>query len=272
LYLVAYSINDLAGYGASRHLVGILGARGCHLRGPVECFESGSTIIAGFDVDVVDLDRYSWFIDTFDFVVVLSRHRAESGRKTLSVHHPGNPTREAYGGEPLKLAVAYPALAWKLLRVYARLASEMGLEGYEVTLEATHHGPTSLRPPVVFIEVGSTELEWRDEKAREAMARAVAETLSEKLEQCNPVAAIGGPHYPARYTRASLESSTCFGHIIARHSIEDSSLESATRQAITRNYPKPVEVLVIEKKSLKSSQRAIVERVAAELGVEIEYW
>lgn len=269
--LVAYSVRDPAGLGASRYLVELLGARGCSVQGLVECFDSDVATIAGFDVDVVDLDQYSQFIDGFNYVIVLSRHRAESGRRTFSVHHPGNPTSVAYGGEPRRLAIAYPLLAWELLRTYARVALEMKLEDYEVTLEATHHGPTSLRIPVVFIEIGSTEVEWRDEKARKAMATTVLDVLTRRLSECNPVAALGGPHYPSRYTKASLESNLCFGHIIAKHSLED-SLEDVVKQAITRNHPEPVKTIIVEKKSLKSTQRSVVERVAAELNVKIEYW
>ncbi len=269
--LIAYSTSDLAGLGASRYVVDLLKARRCSVGGVVECFESDVAVVAGFDVDVVDLDLYSWFLDRFAYVIVLSRHRAESGRKTLSVHHPGNPTSEAYGGEPLKLAIAYPALAWELLRTYARVSLEFGLEGYEITLEATHHGPTSLKTPVVFIEIGSTEVEWRDEKARAAMAYTVVESVSRKPGDCRAVSAMGGPHYPSRYTKASLEGNTCFGHIIARHSIRSENLEAIARQAITRNYPAPVETLVIEKKSLTREQRDIVARTAKELGVAVEY-
>lgn len=271
LPLIAYSTSDLAGLGASRYLVDFLKARRCSVRGVVECFESDLAMVAGFDVDVVDLDSYSWLLDGFEYVIVLSRHKAESGRKTLSVHHTGNPTSEAHGGEPLRLAIAYPALAWDLLRTYARISSELGLESYEVTLEATHHGPTSLGVPVVFIEIGSTEAEWRDEKARSAMAHTVAESLSRRHRDCGTVAAIGGPHYPSRYTKLSIEGSTCFGHIIARHSVRSEYLEMVVRQAITRSHPKPVEGLIVEKKSLNREQRDIVTRVAGELGVAVEY-
>jgi D-aminoacyl-tRNA deacylase len=269
--LIAYSTVDLAGLGASRYLVDLLRARRCSVGGVSECFESDLAVVAGFNVDVVDLDLYSWFLDGFNSIIVLSRHRAESGRKTLSVHHPGNPTREAHGGEPLKLAIAYPALAWELLRAYARISSELGLEGYEVTLEATHHGPTGLRAPVVFIEIGSTEVEWRDEKARAAMAHAVAESLSRKPGDCKAVSAIGGPHYPSRYTKASLEGDMCFGHIIARHSIRSEDIEVVVRQAIIRNHPTPVATLVVERKSLNREQRDIIGRVAGELGVVVNY-
>ncbi len=271
LPLIAYSVNDIAGFGASRYVIELLNARRCDVKGVVECFKSDLAMIAGFDVDVVDLDLRSWFIDSFKYVIVLSKHKAESGRKTLSVHHPGNPTLEAYGGDPLKLAIAYPALAWKLLRTYARISSELDLGDYEVTLEATHHGPTNLRTPIVFIEIGSTESEWRDRKARMAMAQTVTEIISRELNPCEEASAIGGPHYPTRYTRASLEGNTCFGHIIARHSISSDTLEDVVRQAITRNYPTPVRVLVVEKKSLNREQRSIVEKVAGELGIIIRY-
>lgn len=162
---VAYSTGDPAGRGAAQALARLLSAKPAHCPMAVECFRHEDLAIAGFKAEAVKLEILDATPDPqAEAVIVLSKHRAESGRKSLTVHHPGNPTSDnSLGGRPRELAVAYPALAKALLISLARVSRETGLaETHEVTLEATHHGPTSQSKPVVFAELGSTEEDWRN--------------------------------------------------------------------------------------------------------------
>src|SRR2546428_10273485 len=56
----------------------------------------------------------------------------------------------------------------EVLRAVRREAEGLS---YAVTFEATHHGPV-LDAPSFFIEVGSTEKEWRDSSPPEGPIRA----------------------------------------------------------------------------------------------------
>ncbi len=272
-YSIVYSTGDPAGAGASKHLIEVLKAKPRKCPGPLECYFADEVVIAGFNVDVVNME----FLDETpdpeaEAIIVLSKHRAESGRKTLSVHHTGNPTGRAWGGEPYKLSTSYPALSKALLTSYAKTAREQGLEEYHVTLEATHHGPTRPFKPIVFIEIGSTEKEWTDERARIAMALAVAEAISKKTPECNPTTGIGGTHYPEKFTKIHLEEmETCLGHIISRHQIDEGVPDHVIRQAIEKTHPQKAQKIIIEKKSLKSEQRKKLEETAKQVKTEIEY-
>jgi hypothetical protein len=44
-------------------------------------------------------------------------------------------------------------------------------EGYETGIECTHHGPSAVGVPSLFVEVGSDEPQWKDETAARAVAR-----------------------------------------------------------------------------------------------------
>ncbi|NPA84619.1 MAG: D-tyrosyl-tRNA(Tyr) deacylase, partial [Crenarchaeota archaeon] len=142
-----------------------------------------------------------------DVVVVLSRHSSEKRVKAFTVHHTGNFGEAKLGGEPRKLALAHPPLSCSILKALSSRARE----GYEVTYEATHHGPTPDKA-VVFVEIGSSEEEWRDPKNHEVLAGAVA---SWRDFQCSgePAVWIGGPHYAGRASKRCLEGEACFGHI-----------------------------------------------------------
>jgi len=100
-------------------------------------------------------------------IVFLSRHAAASGTLSLTVHPIGIPwmvDSSTVGGIPGKCSPPNPRIS----SLYRSLLREVKLHDvgskYQVTLEATHHGPY-VGLPACFVEIGSTEREWGDEEA-----------------------------------------------------------------------------------------------------------
>ena len=56
------------------------------------------------------------------------------------------------------------------LKAFYTLKKKLKLD-YEVSYEVTHHGP-SLDVPAMFVELGSSENQWSDSKAAEAVAHS----------------------------------------------------------------------------------------------------
>ncbi|CAD5190895.1 unnamed protein product [Musa acuminata subsp. malaccensis] len=116
-----------------------------------------------------------------DEVIFLSRHTAVSNRPALTVHPIGVPhVREGeplpQGGRPGWAGPPNPRIGpW--LRLMKRIAQENGLiPEFEITLEATHHGPL-VNTPTMFLEIGSTEEYWKRQDAAQAMALLLWEGL-----------------------------------------------------------------------------------------------
>ena len=86
--------------------------------------------------------------------VFLSRHVAESGIPSLTAHFTGNFGAAAFGGNPGEIARYSPRMLKNYLIELNSLRNEIP-DYYNVTLEATHHGPTSLQSPIMFVELGS---------------------------------------------------------------------------------------------------------------------
>src|SRR5687767_11026915 len=106
-------------------------------------------------------DRYP-LADVFIF---LSKHRSDSSIPTLTCHFTGNFSADnSYGGNPRQIAISYPSLQKGYLKAITAAAKQKVPE-YEVIIEATHHGPTSLTKPVSFVEMGPSEKQWPDEHA-----------------------------------------------------------------------------------------------------------
>ncbi|QYZ78950.1 D-tyrosyl-tRNA(Tyr) deacylase [Methanofollis formosanus] len=149
-----------------------------------------------------------------DLLVFLSRHTSTHPVPALTVHVTGNFGEAVYGGAARTLPPAAPAMMHAVLRGLARHAPP----GYRAGYEATHHGPTALSTPSLFVEIGSTETEWNDPAAADAAARAVLEAVPAPVI---PLVGFGGTHYAVRQTEITLTSRGAFGHIAPSRVVPD---------------------------------------------------
>ena len=143
-----------------------------------------------------------------DLVVFLSRHTSEKPIPQLTVHATGNAGEAALGGEPDRFAPCMPGFMQSVLRALEATAPD----GYRVSYERTHHGPTDLKTPSCFVEIGSGPVQWSDPVAAACVARAV---LSASLDPLTvPLLGFGGTQYASRQTAVALATRGAFGHII----------------------------------------------------------
>lgn len=270
-YGIVYSFADIAGTGMAERLKEIVEWRKCRISWEkAVCFynESLDSVLAGFPEDDIYFDFLDEVLDVNAYIV-LSRHSSESKTPTLSIHHTGNPGPQAdYGGNPRELSFVLPRLSKKLFIEYYRAAEEEGLLGeYVFTLEATHHGPTSLAKPLVFIEIGSSEEKWRDKRAQLAAALAVQRTIAEPvLPDCYPVIGVGGTHYPEKHTKLMLRDKYCYGHIFAKYVLRYLD-EELLEQAVAKSLD-PIRGIVLLK--VPSAIKKLVKEFAAKKGLGIE--
>ncbi len=238
--LVVYSLRDPASRGAAEELLGLINGRECSIPRSTGCTYSDElgAYVAGFDEDTIRLD----FLDDVapsdvEAYIILSRH--SGGKPSLTVHYTGNPgPRAEHGGRPWELSYTWPRLHAALIRTYRVVAKEHGLtKEFQVVLEATHHGPTSLRKPLVFIEIGSSEKEWGRRDAHRAMAETVYRVLSNDWTstECSRIAiGVGDTHYPSTHTRGVLEKRYCYTHIFSKYVLENLN-EELLEQARTKS-------------------------------------
>ena len=151
--------------------------------------------------------------------IFVSKHVSSSGRPALTVHATGNLTKEAkFGGNPEEVSYVDPSIIRSTLRALKAGVSQVGVQ-IDITMEATHHGPTNLSMPVCFVEIGSGEKEWTDPVLGEIAADAVMAVA--KVEETHPTAVgFGGTHYSGKHTRISMEGDYAIGHLIPSHSFE----------------------------------------------------
>lgn len=198
-----------------------------------------------------------------DCIVVLSSHRSKAGGKMLTAHFPGNWGEASMGGDSRTLNKAYGS---KLKALMLELKKSNERLGWPLFLEADHHGPTC-EIPIMFVEIGSTETDWNDEKAAETVAGAVSEFLKRERTY-ETVFGVGGGHYSQEFTDMVLETDTAIGHIAPKYAI-DGIEEDTFRQAIEKNVEKITRVVML-KKGTNSSQKKRIERLCEISGVACE--
>ena len=190
-----------------------------------------------------------------------SKHRSASGVNSLSVHAIGNWNKADLGGKEGKLCIV-PA---KLMRKAFLKLNELGKNlDYEITMEATHHGPY-LEKPAMFVEIGSDLENWQNKEAGEIVAKTIMDVQNDKDDSKN-VFAIGGTHYCMNLNRKVLEKNIAIGHVCPRHALEFLNKEMI-KQAIEKTKDK-VDFVLLDWKGLSPFKQKIIENLNE---LKIEY-
>jgi len=158
----------------------------------------------------LDTENVAAAFDDPAVVVFASRHAGETG-PLLTAHFTGNFGEADYGGEPRALAEPAPgALAHALSAL-----EEHAPDGYDVAMECTHHGPTRVGAPSLFVEVGSAEEQWTDPAAATAAARSILALRGVEAHCERQLVVFGDSHYAPRASRLALSTDWAVGHVAA---------------------------------------------------------
>ncbi|WP_336326696.1 D-aminoacyl-tRNA deacylase [Halovenus sp. HT40] len=184
-------------------------------------YRTDGAVIREFEEWHLHLDRPAAIFDDPDLLVFASRHSGETG-PLLTAHHTGNFGPADHGGEPNALARACPNAHDAVLDALREHAPER----YEVGMECTHHGPTTVGAPSMFVEVGSAQAQWDDPEACRAVAKAILDLRDVSSDQPagdgstvdsdrRHLVGFGGGHYTPRFERIVRETGWSVGHIAA---------------------------------------------------------
>lgn len=91
---------------------------------------------------------------------------------------------------------------------------------FDITIEATHHGPTNLSKPTIFIEIGTTEKQWNDKTLCENVAKIVLAEMTETQKKYDVAVCFGGTHYPDKFTKELLHGKLALGTVIPKHGLD----------------------------------------------------
>jgi D-aminoacyl-tRNA deacylase len=201
-----------------------------------------------------------------DVFIFLSKHRSHSSIPTLTCHFTGNFSADnSYGGNPRQIAISYPSLQKGYLK--AITAAKHKVPEYEVIIEATHHGPTSLNKPVLFIELGSSEKQWADENAAAVICDTILDILQNGFERCEKVGiGLGGTHYPKKFNNLLLESKFGLAAVASKHNLE--AVDDAMLNQMIEKSIEKVTYIILDSKGLGRDKDRIL-KIVDETSLEL---
>ncbi len=205
-----------------------------------------------------------------DFIVFPSVHKSKDNKPSLCLHAPGNWRNADFGGKEGKVCITSAFAMKYLFQELNKNAMNNNLvkEKYEISLEATHHGPY-IEIPCCFIEIGSTNKEYNDDIAIDVIAKTIL-SLQNFKENKNwiPVIAIGGPHYAPNFNMIQLNSVYAISHIIPSYSLP--IMESMLKEAEVKTKEQVKCVILDWKGCGKSEDREKLIKIIKNLGYDIK--
>jgi D-aminoacyl-tRNA deacylase len=260
--VVFYSAEDPAGVNVAKLLKE---NHGFQMKGHADVEKKQFPVWVGGEIQLVELQTpliaAELLKDFFksDLFIFASKHRSESGKPCYTVHAPGNwGDKTDFGGNTRELQLTSAKAQNCLLNLLKN-------QGMDVFREATHHGPTSLKTPSLFVEVGSTEKEWNNWLLAEPVADAIVNACKTWLNETVKAAiGFGGTHY----CNAFSELPFAFSHVASKHSL-DFVNAAMVKQAVEKTI-EPVEKAFIDWKGCNQAQRANVIAALEENGLNWE--
>lgn len=250
---IVSSAQDIAGKNIRKKLL----ERGFCEAGMFEgapVYEAGNFLLIETKKSLLEVSDLDFDVDAYLFA---SKHVSKKGKNSLTAHFPGNWNDAKYGGEPESFGAAMPCL----LKTALLGLEEQKIEGYEVTMEVTHHGPTSLDKPVLFVEIGSGKKAWNDVDAIDVVAKTL---LKRQKGGFKNALGFGGGHYPITLTRLELDTKIAFGHTGAKYAeYNEKNVKNAIEMTLNPVF------CVIDKDGLRKNQRQMIEKVARAYGLDI---
>ncbi|MCX8174692.1 MAG: hypothetical protein N3E51_00600 [Candidatus Micrarchaeota archaeon] len=233
----------------------------------IESMEEEGGFWRGTDFDMAE---YSGEIVTIepahkaDYYIYASTHKSEAGQPCFTAHTPGNWGSAGLGGKERTLNIAMPSRLKAAVQELAMLSRQS--LGWQVSLEADHHGPT-IEKPVMFVEIGSTREQWGMKKAGEIAARAIVAAVRNRRSWPAYVG-FGGSHYAPKFSPKAVEGEEAFGHIISGYALEKDGFDAGRlKDVIGKNTEAPLGAM-IDWKGMKGEVRSKLIRELESAGVK----
>ncbi|AGK61994.1 Uncharacterized protein conserved in archaea [Archaeoglobus sulfaticallidus PM70-1] len=265
MYLVICSKSDIAGMNIKDHLLSMLDLDKkviddieFHIGDRISIAEIRERLIYADHID----EKLKKYID-FNEIIFASRHRSADGRKIFTVHVSGNIGTADFGGKPYSLAKPAPIT----IKNYVLALNERidQLPEFSFTLEVTHHGPSEIKTPSAFYEIGSGEEEWKNEDAGRIVAESIVSAINDERKSWDVAISVGGTHYAPRQTEIILNTTFTFGHSFAKYTFDHLNKEFIIKALEVTETDK----IVIDEKSTTSKIKGMLVEVSEAVGAEV---
>ncbi len=217
----------------------------------LEQYNAKHYIIEEKPVYAEDIDKK---IDA-ELFIFATKHASKSKIPSLSVHSPGNWGKAGLGGKDNQLNIC-PANYLKEALIFMEKNNTIN---FDIVQECTHHGPY-LEKPCFFIEIGSTEEQWKNKEAAEIIVRAILHLLKNKPKQYISAVGLGGLHTTPNFKKIILNSNIAIGHVCPTYNLDNLNKSNLT-QALENTVPES-SLIILDWKGLKQYKEKVKELTA----------
>ncbi len=209
-----------------------------------------------------------------DFLIFASRHASKTERPSFLVHTTGvwNDDIE-YGGSPKSLSIASALLVKAGYIAIQESVKNNKISDFSLDMEVSHHGPTSLNKPLIFMELGSNQKEWNDNYAGITIANAIIETLikytSLKKDKSQKIGiGFGGTHYAPQFQKLISKTNIAISHICPKYFIPH--LDANLINQMVKKCLEKVDYFVIDWKGVNSADKKHLIPLLEEYNISIK--
>lgn len=168
-----------------------------------------------FDDLHLHLEDVASAFDDPSLLVFASRHSGDTG-PLLTAHVTGNFGPAEYGGNDGELARAAPNALARVRESFERHRPN----DFDAGIECTHHGPSSVGCPSLFVELGSGPDQWSDPAGARAVARSILDLRGVEPNGDRAIVGFGGGHYAPRFDRILGDTDWGVGHVASDWCLE----------------------------------------------------
>jgi D-aminoacyl-tRNA deacylase len=209
-----------------------------------------------------------------DLLIFASRHRSETERPAFLAHTTGNWADKAdFGGNPRELSTASALLLKAGLLSLIEQAKTSSYSNFSLDIEVSHHGPTTLEKPLIFMELGSSEKEWVIDDAGKVVSSAVINTVLKYLElqkqkEIKVGIGFGGMHYAPQFKKLIMNKNIAVSFICPKYFVQKLNRDMI-EQMINKNLEQ-VDYFIIDWKGTNSADKQHLVPLLEEFDVPIK--
>ncbi len=194
-----------------------------------------------------------------DILIIASRHVSKTERPAFLIHPTGVWNDNiAFGGSSRQLSYISAILLKAGYLSIKKTVKDSELSTFSSDLEVSHHGPTNLDKPLVFMELGSKLKEWNNIIAGKIIALSIMRSLIKyeklKLENSQEIGiGFGGTHYAPQFQKLIEKTNIAIAHICPKYFI--SSLNKDLIDQMIEKCIENVDYFIVDWKGLNSEDK-----------------
>ena len=194
-----------------------------------------------------------------DFLIFASRHASKAAKPAILVHTTGNWSDDnTFGGEQQDLSNTSALMHKAGFLSLLEQTKFQQLVDFSVDIEVTHHGPTILEKPLIYIELGSSKEHWGNQKAARVVADSIINTIFKYLEykkkkNIKVGLGYGGTHYGPNFNRLIQNKNVAMSFICPKYYVQN--LDRELIEKMINHTSETVNYFIIDWKGTSSDDK-----------------